>query len=209
VSRSVFSHRRRPWQLLADSFGRADSTTNLGATDGAGLLDPKTWTQSSDGTGTGVWGISTNQAYTSTVISGTTIGSVDHAPFTDVVVGVRPSSASGPGTGAMGVVARYSDINNYYYAYEALTGTFFGYVQSGTNHLVTGGSVTKPAVLCLECNGNTVTATSGFFGPALLTAGSSPLTITQTFNNTATKCGLLHIGTSGDIRFDDLAVYAF
>lgn len=59
MSRSTFGHRRGSL-LSRDTFTRADSTTNLGSTDGDGLLDPVAWTQNR-----GTWGISSNEAYTS------------------------------------------------------------------------------------------------------------------------------------------------
>jgi len=106
--------------LSADTFNRTNSTTTLGSTDGAGSLDPRTWT-----TQTGTCGINSNQAYAPAVAA---IATVDLATA-DVDVTVTLATI---GT-ASALVFRFVDTSNYWmyhsaggntYLYKNIAGSF-------------------------------------------------------------------------------------
>lgn len=67
--------------LFYDDFNRSDSTTDLGTNVGTGSLATQTWQQHS-----GVWGISSNQAYASTHVSGANASIALGTPTQDVSV---------------------------------------------------------------------------------------------------------------------------
>lgn len=83
-----------------DSFNRADSTTSLGDTDGAGTI--QTWNQRS-----GTWGINSNRAYISA--AATSIATIGGSANVDEVSMEVPVWASGDAA----LVFRFTDTNNY------------------------------------------------------------------------------------------------
>lgn len=114
--------------LSADSFNRTDSTTSLGSTDGAGSLDPLTWTQDR-----GTWGIENNQAYTSAALS-VSKATVDLAlADVDLTVEVTVSNAQG-------LTFRYVDLNNYWYFTVEGTSTTLNRVSAGVDTLISTAS---------------------------------------------------------------------
>lgn len=177
--------------LSADSFDRADSTTNLGSTDGAGILDPLAWTQH-----TGVWGIIGNEAYTSTTAA-LAYATVDlGTPEIDLsLVMVVRNDPSGNGAG---IVFRLSDTSNFWYARQSST---TGKVQlrkvvAGSDQLV-GESPTNHDV-----NGDTIRVVARGSSIEVFREGVSQITTTDSHNSTATKHGLLNVvGVSH--RLDD------
>ncbi len=154
-----------------DSFSRSDSTTNLGVTDGAGTLDPLTWTQN-----LGVWGISTNRAYSSAPVSNVAVATVDLG-----VANVDLSLTTVAGTSAL--VFRYTDNSNYWYWFTNPGANSALYRrEAGTDNLVgfTGPSAAGD-VMRVVANGNSIQAYRN---------GTLQVSTTNSFNNTATKHGM-------------------
>jgi hypothetical protein len=89
-----------------------------------------------------------------------------------------------------GLIARFSDANNFIFVYQAndvANALYFGKVAAGVEVYYNAGTPvscnpsTTWTSLTLNCNGNTLT---------LQTDGNTIFTTTDSFNNTATKAGL-------------------
>lgn len=154
---------------LSDTFNRANSTNNLGSTDGANALDPAAWTQDR-----GTWGILSNVAYISATGAGTQgnaahINVSDAKNWAEATLATRPTANS---TG-IGIVAGLIDANNFYYVQcnRSAAGAFsyvFGKNVAGTLSTIAIISGAVPAVndvmrltrvgslLRLDVNGSTV-----------------------------------------------------
>jgi hypothetical protein len=196
----VFNHRRRARTLLsADSFNRADSTTNLGSTDGVspnsdgpGILDPLTWTQQR-----GTWGINTNRAYTS-VSTGGAIATVDLlTPDVDITITVRVVSLLGS------IIFRFVDTSNYFEFFYRSTGSafFLRRIQSGSA-TVLGTTTHTPFV---QAN-DTIRMVAAGSAIACYWNATSLFTATDTFQQTVTKHGL-QISADTGARLDDWTAY--
>lgn len=158
----------------ADSFNRADSTTNLGSTDGAGTLDPIAWTQQA-----GTWGIETNRAYTSAGAA-RSVATVELSQA-DVDLSITVAFGSS-GTG--GLVFRFVDTSNYWRLVLVST-TLIRLIKrtSGSDNVVgTFGTAASGDVLRILAAGSSITAYRN---------GSSIITTTDTDLQTATKHGLV------------------
>jgi hypothetical protein len=106
-----------PSPTLSDSFNRANSTTVIGSSDGAGHLEiagigsggsGKAWTAA-----LGTWGISSNRAYCPTLDGGGSGIVIAESGETDLLWKVNLRRLSGN----CGIIVRYADANNYVYAY--------------------------------------------------------------------------------------------
>ena len=158
----------------SDTFNRADSTTNLGSTDGGTV---SAWTQNS-----GTWGINSNQAYISA--AATSVATIPMAADLEEVSVEVPVWASGTAA----VVFRFTDTSNYIW-WGGTVGT------DATLNIVSGGATTTytPDVnesdfvlaagdkLSARCNGSVVEV----FRNDILA-----LTISTTTNETATRVGM-------------------
>jgi hypothetical protein len=169
----------------ADSFNRADSTTNLGSTDGAGTLDPLAWSQRN-----GTWGISSNQGYTSAAASQSVATIASGNANAEISVTVAAS-------GAAGIAFRWSSSNNYWRAFNSGTSTFLEKRVAGSNSSV--GSAAGAAVgdvLRVVCNGSSI---------EVFRNGVSIISTTDSFNSTAQNHGL-YINGNTTARLDDFSV---
>lgn len=170
----------------ADSFNRADSTTNLGSTDSG---TTQAWVQNA-----GTWGIQTNRAYISAAASSiATINGAADFSVLDVEVDVWTS-------GDAWLVFRFSDTSNYL----RFGGTVGGSPQFD---VVSGGVVTRTDVatatlaqadeLRVRCTGSVIEC----FVDDLLV-----LCVTETTHQTNTRVGMMT--TSTVPRFDNFT-YSF
>lgn len=105
MTRSALGRRRGSYRLplVADRFNRANSTTNLGSTDGFGSLDPMAWVQQQ-----GTWGIINNNAYTSVALN---------RSIATLALGVSDIEIEMelPSINALGILFRFVDLSNYWY----------------------------------------------------------------------------------------------
>jgi hypothetical protein len=118
-----------PLALAADSFNRADGV--LGVTDGMGIVKAigganKTWTSQ-----IGTWGISTLLANCSVLVGGVGIATV-FLTTADIIIKCIPTWIAGQ----VGLVFRYTDANNYAYAYVDGTNASVREVVAGVDSVV-------------------------------------------------------------------------
>lgn len=111
--------------LSSDSFNRANGA--LGSTDGAGHAEANggsgnSWTQSN-----GVWVVSANEAESTVLGTGFSAATVD-ASTGDLLIECDLTRSGGN----VGIVARYTDINNFIRAYHDGTNCVMQEVVSGT-----------------------------------------------------------------------------
>lgn len=170
----------------SDNFNRADTTSGLGTPSDGGSA----WVALS-----GVWGISSNQAYESA--GGPHSVAVLDSGTADVTVQMTLTAVGGNNAG---VVARASDDNNYLLLaiyggntleiYRRDAGSFVSLLAPVTSAYAAGD------VFKLTVNGTSVTAYQN---------GVSKGTVTSAFNQTATKHGLRSHQSIAH-RFDDFSV---
>lgn len=179
--------------LASDSFTRADGV--LGTTDGAGHLEAnsgngKTWTST-----TGTWGIATNAAACSALDGGLGIATVN-VGTPHVVVQAEVTRAGDN----VGIVARYTDANNYLYAYTDGTNAVLTEVNGGASNSRISAAVTYAAGARLRL---TLDGTRAY------------LHYNELYVNTYTAAGFLATGnlcglytTNTGNTFDDFQVWA-
>jgi len=169
--------------LSADSFNRANGA--VGSTDGAGSLDPLAWTANA-----GTWAISSNQLNASVLGAGPSVAVITCNLAT---ANVDLSLTHGPNdVNGWGIVCRFSDMSNYVYLLGSSTTMLqLTKVVAGSSSAISGSFnvVNVGDVLRLVAVGN-----SFFVYHNGVLQGSSPYT--DSFNNTATKHGIAHQGTS-------------
>jgi len=164
--------------LTADTFTRPNSSTAVGATNGAGMLDPRTWT-----TQQGTCGIGTNAA---TAINLVTVGTINGAIATidlgtaDADVSLVAASLAN----ATCLVFRFSDTSNYWY--YADDGTLAKFRKNVAGTVTPMGSTYSGAavgdVLRVVCSGSNL----DFYRNGVFLER-----ITDAHNQTATKFGFL------------------
>lgn len=169
---------------FSDNFDRANSTTTLGAP----------WTALK-----GTWGISNNQAYLVTPdLSNDSFAVVDAGAsdgHVQATIGVTPLLFNYPG-----LVFRVSNASNFWeVAHNTGTGNWELYTYSGsyTGPLATGvGTAVQGDVVRVEMSGTNIT---------LKVNGSTVLTYSGAFNQTATQHGLYFFAASVEGRWDDFS----
>lgn len=156
---------------IVDTFNRADSTTTLGTTSDGNA----TWTAQ-----IATWGISSNQAYTPTIVGGTGLATVPGQADGTVQVTVAANTTNG-----VGLAFRCSDASNYWIVIRQATSSFGGLWK------LVGGSLTHVAtfnpavgdVVSVDFSGSSIT-------PKVNGSAVSGAPFTDSFNQTATLCGL-------------------
>ena len=173
--------------LVTDSFTRADNAVSLGSTEG-GSLGPKVWTAHG-----GTWGVIAGTAYAPGGGGTYHAASVDAGVSNALVQAVFATLG-----GSIGLSARITDDSNFLHLeygggsdltlYKRVAGAF---TQIGT------AVVTQAAgdLVALECRGNTLNAYQN---------GVLKFTVTDAFNNTATRFGLSTNSTL--VRYDAFAI---
>jgi hypothetical protein len=168
-------------RYFADLFARTDSATSMGSTTVGGFA----WTAVS-----GTWGITSNQAYDAAPTSHTQhLVVVNDGQADGTVSATLANSLVGVANVDGGSVFRYSDANNYWFTsfagklYKKVAGTV---TQIGTT--MSGGSLAAGNVVTVVLNGSSITAKIN---------GTTFATTTDTFNQTATRHGLLGYGYNG------------
>jgi hypothetical protein len=170
--------------LTADNFNRANQT-NLGNTNGAGSLDPLAWPAD------GCWSISGNQAVM--------IQSSGSPSYTFLDVGTGNVDVSlrlvTQGT-AGGLFIRYTDTNNMIWIQSS-----FGTV---TVYRRQAGASTSILSCGTFANGDTIRVVATGSSITVYRNGTQVGTVTETFNQTATKVGLS--GGFNNNTVDDFSV---
>jgi|SRR5580765_3318327 len=166
--------------LSADSFNRANGAA--GSTDGAGSLDPKTWTTQS-----GTWAIDTNQLSTTGTVPAILTCDLATADV-DITYTHVVSDVNG-----QGIICRFSDTSNYVFLNGDTTQLRLQKLVAGSttniSSLIGPPFLGTNTVVRLVASGNQFWVYhDGALDPA------SPYT--DSFNSTATKHGLRHGGTS-------------
>lgn len=177
--------------LASDTFDRADNTA-LGSTDG-GSLGPLAWTES-------CVSIATNRV---SITADDAVAFIDVLDA-DVVVSATVNLAAGK---ALGVVARYSDANNFLFAYLRDVGgdgivIYSKEAGSYTVQAVTAMTVTAATdyAVAFTVNGTAISATVD---------GANLVSWTSSFNQAATKVGLYSGNANGSAsRFDNFTAAA-
>jgi hypothetical protein len=153
--------------LVSDSFNRTNSTTTLGTTDSYNGGSSLAWQNL-----VGTWGITNNQAYNAGN-SANAVSVVD-AGVSDCKVSVTVSNYSS----VWKFIARASNGTNFL----CVTGTSLSKVTNGSfSSLGTIPAFTTGDVLTFVLNGSSITIQKN---------GTTVLTVTNTFNQTATMHGL-------------------
>lgn len=172
--------------IASDDFNRANSTTTLGTSTSG-----HAWTNNA-----GTMGIISNEAYapTATQLNIATIDPLN----ADVTVSAKVSAlASGQ---VLGLVFRYSTTTNYW-RWRRTTGNQLQLekVVSGTPTAVGGlvGDIVAGDTLKVVMNNHNIEL---YVNNTFISAH------TDSFNATATRCGLLTDNPSGTTRFDDFSV---
>lgn len=159
--------------LVSDSFNRANSTTALGTTDSYNGGTAKTWVAD-----VGTWGISNNKAYEITA-STTGLVWVDTG-FSDFSVSADIAWQSNAG-----IVARYTSATDYIFARIGTTDIKLFKTVAGTSTQIGNTYTFTPSA------GTTYNLKISLSGSSLTVYkdGSSVITATDTFNQTATRAG--------------------
>lgn len=160
---------------ITDSFNRADSAVTLGNTDTG-----QPWTYQS-----GTWGISSNTAYVTSTGQHT---AVVNAGVSDCTVQATMSSI---GT-SPGLCWRATDDNNYFLFAGP---TCYKRVAGGFTSLGSTGGFSNGDVLSVVVSGTS---------HIIKKNGTTVLSFTESFNQTATKHGLR--AQANDSRFDNFSV---
>jgi hypothetical protein len=170
--------------IVSDSFNRADSTTALGTADTGQI-----WSALS-----GVWGISSNQAYW---ITGNPSLHVVESGQSDVQISLDSIVTGSSICGAIGF--RATDASNYWFFRN----------NAGTNNLykVVGGTATLVSSLAYALSAGTYTFKVVANGSTIecYINGILQFTATDTHNQTATKHGVRNHATT-TARFDNFLV---
>lgn len=193
MSRSSFIHRRNlQWTLIsADSFNRANNSSTIGTTDGAGIKDPLGWTNQ-----IGTWGISSNAA---TQITGTARVTVSTG-FSDVWI--RTKLVTGANL-SDGILFRFSDTSNWW-SYTEISGTMtLSKVVAGTNTNFT------PIVALTPAPGYIHEVFADGPNIATYTNGTLTNSVNDSFNQSATLHGYRQQAGLGTLHsaFDDLMIF--
>lgn len=168
--------------LSADSFNRADSSTTLGSTDGAGSLDPLAWAVN------GTWGIISNRAYTP--VPGDGSKAVVNLGVSDVDISVDT-----PVTNKQGLCLRYvNNTNNWYFVGDGST-THLNRVVAGVDTVIASSAGGGSGPLQIVAVGSSIRCYSN---------GLLLYSTTDSTHLTATKHGLFNWGYSTN-RFDNWA----
>lgn len=173
--------------LSADTFNRADSTTNLGSTNGVGALDPLLWTQH--------WqpqGIISNRAY---MPGASTLGiaSVD-VGGADVDMSIAVSFDFGA------AVFRLTNLNNYWIAgMDPSAGILRLFKAVAGSQSQVGSSIFETIA-----DGDTLRVVASGSSIKLYRNGVLKLSATDSFNLTATRCGIYTAGST--VRIDNFSV---
>lgn len=171
--------------IVQDSFNRVDNTSTLG---NANTGQP--WTQFNSS----LWGIIGNQAYLATRTNNDT--TVIESGISDAKISVDIKLGSNEG-----IVFRATDDSNYLLVNITTTSTTFFRRQGGSYTSIGSVSVTRAVGttyrLEITCEGSAVT---------VKVDGSTVITNTSTFNQTATKHGLRNGSTATTQRFDNFLV---
>lgn len=162
-------------QFSTDSFNRANSTTNLGSTDGGTV---SAWTQR-----VGTWGINGNAAYTSATTAGAHATIPGSADFEEVSMKVTTWTSD-----EASIVFRWSDTNNYWF----LGGTVGGALTltkkvAGVNTTFTVGAIGPSWTLAVN---DTIKARAHGSVIECFRNGVLMMTISDTFNSSATVVGM-------------------
>src|SRR5580765_4806135 len=99
--------------LSADSFNRANSTTSIGTTDGAGSLDPLAWT-----TRQGTCGINSNKAYAVSTANVSSWGAAAAATVELATADADISITLATLDSAPGIIFRWSSTTNFWLVFE-------------------------------------------------------------------------------------------
>lgn len=176
---------------ITDSFNRANSTTSLGTADTG-----QAWTAHS-----GVWGISSNQAYCETDASFLNFATL--AGAADGTLQVKLPSPGGGSGGSAWVVCRFTDVNNcLYVACSGIDPYRLMRRQGGTLSTLGTGTIAN-------ANSNDVVKVV-LLGSSIrvYVNGVLDLDVTTAFNQTAVRVGMgtdFGAGPGSAPRFDDFS----
>jgi hypothetical protein len=182
--------------LSTDSFNRANVTGSVGSTDGAGTLDPQTWTLQQG----------TSSINSNTYIMGApaTVGPINGAISTlELGIPDVDLSITIPTIGnAAGIVFRFSNTSNYWYYVG--DGTIAAKIRKNVAGVVTNmgsthGTAVAGDVLRVVCTGSSL---------SFYLNGVFQETIVDSHNSTATKHGLLVTSTGGPVHMDNWSASA-
>lgn len=166
-----------PATSVTDTFNRADNASSMGNADTGQMWVPNS----------GTWGISANRAY-ETGVAGVQATTVVDSGMSDCYVEVTLTTFDDTG-----LCFRSTDDNNYFLTNGSTLFRKQGGVYGGIGGI---GGILSGDVLKVELNGSSI---------KVYVNGSLALSVTDTFNQTATKHGLRKNGT--DVaRFDDFSV---
>lgn len=171
--------------IVLDRFNRADSSTSLGNADTG-----QTWTATPN-----PWGITSNQAY-SVNTSTTDLVFID-AGVSDAKVSTKITFSVNEG-----VMFRYTDSNNQFFSRISSTG--LGLFRNNAGTPTSLGSYSFSPVVGNVYSVMVICSNSSI---RVFLDGVERITVTDTFNQTATKYGL-RASTSTAGRFDDFYVEA-
>jgi hypothetical protein len=192
---------RRPAARVAvasDTFTRADSTTTLGTSSSG-----HAWTTFGQGTGSSVWGISSNKAYMVSVVSANDYGVVLDAGRADATVAADLTLIAGA---TMGLTLRYVDANNYL-AVRMVQSTG---VLSLVRNVAAARSVSNLATGLTFTAGNTFRLRAALTGPYVVVSidGVQRGQSAETSHLAATRHGLYSLSVGTTRAFDNFEVAA-
>src|SRR5580765_3407619 len=159
--------------LSTDTFNRTNNTSSLGTTDGAGSLDPLTWTQS-----TGTMGIISNTAYASSIPGSRCFATVDLGTA-DVDASVTISTI-----GQSGLLFRWSDSTHFWIWIAISTSSFLFKFDPGAGYTQVGTTQTGAA------NGDVMRVVANGSAIEVFRNGTSKITTTDSYAASGTNHGL-------------------
>ncbi len=166
--------------IASDSFNRANSAVTMGDTDSAAGGTNKTWVPNS-----GVWGISSNAAYTPS--SDSQVTTVVESSAADTTVAVKMATA-----GDAGLCWRSTDDTH-------------NWLTNGSSIFKRNGGFTQVATYAGESSGDTISVVLSGSSGILQKNGTQVASWSDAFNSTATKHGLRCTSTNL-VRFDDFSI---
>lgn len=179
---------------VTDTVTRADNVSSPGVTDTG-----HTWVVPAS---SGTWGVNTNKLYLPTGANRSLV--YVETGVADCTIQCSMYTAGGGGdTRRYGLMFRYVDVNNYFYFYWLASGALrcFKFVAGSATQLDTRNlTPTEGNILKVILSGNSI---------QLFHNGSSLTTLTESFNNTATKHGLYwEVGgnAANTARWDDFSI---